>query len=51
MGAAIPDDRLPIVEDDSVYVDLAEALDTVLLTCDARRARTPGMARRVELIQ
>ena len=36
---------------DAVYVALAEALDTVLLTCDARLARAPGMGRRVELIR
>jgi predicted nucleic acid-binding protein len=35
---------------DAVYVALAEALDTTLLTCDGRLARTPGMARRVELV-
>jgi len=34
---------------DAVYVALAEALDATLLTCDARLARAPGMARRVEL--
>ena len=36
---------------DAVYVALAEALDTVLLTCDARLARAPGLGRRVELIR
>lgn len=36
---------------DAVYVALAEALDTVLLTCDARLARAPGLSRRVELIR
>lgn len=35
---------------DAVYVALAEVLDTVLLTCDARLARAPGTARRVELV-
>jgi predicted nucleic acid-binding protein len=35
---------------DAVYVALAEALDTRLLTCDGRLARAPGMARRVELV-
>ena len=35
---------------DAVYVALAEALQTTLLTCDAKLARAPGMARRVELI-
>lgn len=36
---------------DAVYVALAEALDTVLLTRDARLARAPGLGRRVELIR
>lgn len=35
---------------DAVYVALAEALDAKLLTCDARLARAPGLARRVELV-
>lgn len=35
---------------DAVYVALAEALSTVLVTCDARLARAPGAARRVELV-
>jgi predicted nucleic acid-binding protein len=35
---------------DAVYVALAEGLDAVLVTCDGRLARAPGMARRVELI-
>ncbi|HYN03757.1 MAG TPA: type II toxin-antitoxin system VapC family toxin [Vicinamibacteria bacterium] len=35
---------------DAVYVALAEALETTLLTCDGRLARAPGMARRVELV-
>jgi len=35
---------------DAVYVALAEALETKLLTCDARLARAPGMSRRVELV-
>ena len=35
---------------DAVYVALAEALDTTLLTCDGRLARAPGMSRRVELV-
>jgi predicted nucleic acid-binding protein len=35
---------------DAVYVALAEALDARLLTCDARLARAPGLARRVELV-
>ena len=36
---------------DAVYVALAEALDTVLLTCDGRLARAPGTGRRVELVK
>ena len=36
---------------DAVYVALAEALDADLLTCDARLARAPGMAARVELVE
>jgi predicted nucleic acid-binding protein len=35
---------------DGAYVALAEALDTILLTCDGRLARAPGVARRVELV-
>jgi predicted nucleic acid-binding protein len=35
---------------DAVYVALAEALDTTLLTCDGRLAGAPGMAERVELV-
>jgi predicted nucleic acid-binding protein len=35
---------------DAVYVALAEALETTLLTCDGRLARAPGMARRVQLV-
>ena len=35
---------------DAVYVALAEALDTTLLTCDRRLARAPGLAGRVELV-
>lgn len=35
---------------DAVYVALAEALDTTLVTCDGRLARAPGLARRVELL-
>lgn len=35
---------------DAVYVALAEALDTTLLTCDRRLARAPGLVRRVELV-
>lgn len=36
---------------DAVYVALAEALDAVLLTSDARLARAPGLGRRVQLVQ
>lgn len=36
---------------DAVYVALAEVLDAVVLTCDARLARAPGVKRRVELIE
>ena len=36
---------------DAVYVALAEALDTVLLTCDGRLARAPGTRPRVELVK
>ncbi len=36
---------------DAVYVALAEALETVLLTCDAKLARAPGAHLRVELIE
>lgn len=36
---------------DAVYVALAEALDTKLLTCDGRLARAPGIGRRVELVR
>jgi predicted nucleic acid-binding protein len=35
---------------DAAYVALAEALDAKLVTCDARLARAPGMARRADLI-
>jgi predicted nucleic acid-binding protein len=35
---------------DAAYVALAEALDTVVLTCDGRRARASGVARRIELV-
>ncbi len=34
---------------DAVYWALAEALDAVLITCDARLARAPGGRKRVEL--
>ena len=36
---------------DATYVALAEALDAVLLTCDARLSRAPGVGRRVELVR
>ena len=36
---------------DAVYVALAEALDTTLLTCDRKLARTPGVASRVDLVR
>ena len=35
---------------DAVYVALAEALDTTVLTCDRKLARPPGLARRVVLV-
>ena len=35
---------------EAVYVALAEALDAVLLTCDRRLARAPGVARVVEFV-
>ncbi len=35
---------------DAVYVALAEALGTTLLTCDRKVAQAPGMARRVVLV-
>ena len=35
---------------DAVYIALAEALDTTLLTCDGKLAGAPGMAERVELV-
>jgi predicted nucleic acid-binding protein len=35
---------------DTVYLALAEVLDTRVLTCDGRLARAPGAARRVELV-
>jgi predicted nucleic acid-binding protein len=36
---------------DAVYVALAEALETILLTCDGRLARAPGVSRRVALVR
>jgi predicted nucleic acid-binding protein len=35
---------------DTVYVALTEALGAVLLTCDARLARVPGLGASVELV-
>lgn len=35
---------------DAVYVALAEALGAVLLTCDGKLARAPGVAAQVELV-
>ena len=36
---------------DAVYVALAEVLETVVLTCDGRLARSPDARRRVELVK
>ena len=36
---------------DAVYVALAEVLDGVVLTCDRRLSRAPGMTRRVALVR
>jgi predicted nucleic acid-binding protein len=36
---------------DAVYVALAEALDSTLLTCDGRLARAPVVSDRVELVR
>jgi predicted nucleic acid-binding protein len=36
---------------DAVYVALTEALDSVLLTCDAKLARAPGVAQYIELVR
>lgn len=36
---------------DAVYVALADALDSTLLTCDARLAGAPGVSRRAELVR
>ena len=35
---------------DAVYVALAEALGTTLVTCDGKLARSPGMSRRIVLV-
>lgn len=42
--------RENLTADDAVYVALAEALEAVLLTCDRKLARTPGMGKRIELV-
>lgn len=36
---------------DAVYVALAEALDAVLVTCDGRLARAPGVGKRIEHVR
>ncbi len=36
---------------DAVYVALAEALDTTLLTCDEKLAHAPGLDKTIELAQ
>jgi len=36
---------------DATYVALAEALGSVLLTCDAKLAHAPGVGRRAELVR
>ena len=35
---------------DAVYVALAEALETTLLTCDAKLARAPGIRERIDCV-
>jgi predicted nucleic acid-binding protein len=35
---------------DATYVALAEALETTLITCDARLARAPGVSDVIELV-
>jgi predicted nucleic acid-binding protein len=35
---------------DAVYIAVAEALDTTVLTCDRKLARAPGLAHRIELV-
>jgi predicted nucleic acid-binding protein len=42
--------RMNLSAYDAVYVALAEALETRLLTCDGRLARAPGLKQRVELV-
>jgi predicted nucleic acid-binding protein len=34
---------------DATYVALAEALNAILLTCDGKLARAPGLGKRIEL--
>ena len=36
---------------DAVYVALAEALESTLLTCDGRLARAPGVSAQIELVR
>ncbi|HUF22588.1 MAG TPA: type II toxin-antitoxin system VapC family toxin, partial [Vicinamibacterales bacterium] len=36
---------------DAVYITLAEVLDTIVLTMDARLSRAPGAAERVRVIE
>lgn len=42
--------RATLTAYDAAYVALAEALDAVLLTTDAKLARTPGHGARVEVV-
>jgi predicted nucleic acid-binding protein len=35
---------------DAIYIALAEVLDTVVLSCDRRLSRAPGMSVRVDLV-
>ncbi len=35
---------------DAVYVALAEALDAILITCDGKLARAPGMKKFIEFV-
>lgn len=42
--------RLNLTAYDAIYLALAEALDTVLLTCDGKLARAPAAAGHIELI-
>ncbi len=36
---------------DAVYAALAEALDAILLTCDARSTRAPGVGKQIKLLR